>query len=40
MAKRSRKTTSVDGFVAAGLRERRALLGMSQQQLAEIIGMT
>ncbi len=40
MAMRPRNTTSVDNLVAARLRERRVMLGLSQQQLAEIIGVT
>lgn len=36
----ARTVTSVDGFVAARVRERRVMLGVSQQQLAEAIGVT
>ena len=39
MAARPRKATSVDRFVAARVRERRVALGVSQHQLAEIIGV-
>ncbi len=37
---RPRKATSVDSFVATRVRERRVMLGVSQQQLAEMIGVT
>jgi transcriptional regulator with XRE-family HTH domain len=36
----ARTATSVDSFVAARVRERRIMLGVSQQQLAEVIGVT
>ena len=40
MAARPRKATSVDSFVAARVRELRVKLGLSQHQLAEIVGVT
>jgi transcriptional regulator with XRE-family HTH domain len=40
MAMRPRKATSVDSYVAARVRERRVMLGVSQHQLAEVIGVT
>ena len=40
MAARPRKATSVDSFVAARVREFRVKLGLSQHQLAEIVGVT
>ena len=40
MAKRRRKGTSTDHFVAARVRERRVMVGMSQHQLGEILGVT
>ena len=42
MAKRSRgrSTLAIDDHVGARIRERRIMLGLTQQQLAELIGVT
>jgi len=42
MAKRSRgrSTLAIDHHVGARIRERRIMLGLTQQQLAELIGVT
>jgi transcriptional regulator with XRE-family HTH domain len=38
--KKSRSTGAIDDFVGARIRERRTMLGLTQQQLAEMIGVT
>jgi transcriptional regulator with XRE-family HTH domain len=38
--KRGRSTAAIDGHVGARIRERRIMLGLTQQQLAEMIGVT
>jgi transcriptional regulator with XRE-family HTH domain len=38
--KRGRSTVAIDGHVGARIRERRILLGWTQQQFAELIGVT
>src|SRR5258707_6359669 len=38
--KRGRSTAAVDDHVGARIRERRIMLGLTQQQLAEMIGVT
>jgi len=38
--KRGRSTGAVDDFVGGRIRERRIMLGLTQQQLAEMIGVT
>src|SRR6202171_3874472 len=38
--KRGRSTAAVDDHVGARIRERRIMLGLTQQQLAELIGVT
>ena len=38
--KRGRSTASIDDHVGARIRERRIMLGLTQQQLAEMIGVT
>src|SRR2546423_4748439 len=38
--KRGRSTAAVDDHVGARIRERRIMLGLSQQQLAQMIGVT
>src|ERR1700738_2743359 len=38
--KRGRSTAAVDDHVGARMRERRIMLGLTQQQLAELIGVT
>jgi len=40
MAKRGRSTAAIDDHVGSRIRERRILLGLTQQQLAEMIGVT
>src|SRR3984957_8275980 len=40
MQKRGRSTAAVDDHVGARIRERRIILGLTQQQLAELIGVT
>ena len=40
MVMRPSKATSVDSFVAARVRERRVMLGVTQHQLAQIVGVT
>jgi transcriptional regulator with XRE-family HTH domain len=38
--KRGKSTAAIDHHVGARIRERRILLGLTQQQLAEVIGVT
>src|SRR5258708_17084910 len=38
--KRGRSTGAIDDYVGARIRERRIMLGLTQQQLAEMIGVT
>jgi len=38
--KRGRSTGAIDDFVGGRIRERRIMLGLTQQQLAEMIGVT
>jgi len=38
--KRGQSTATIDGRVAGRIRERRIMLGLTQQQLAEMIGVT
>src|SRR6202050_2419774 len=38
--KRGRSTGAIDDFVGSRIRERRIMLGLTQQQLAEMIGVT
>src|ERR1700733_110528 len=38
--KRGRSTGAIDDYVGGRIRERRILLGLTQQQLAEMIGVT
>ena len=38
--KRGRSTVAIDDHVGARIRERRIMLGLTQQQLAEMIGVT
>src|SRR5947199_6467929 len=38
--KRGRSTAAIDDHVGARIRERRIMLGLSQQQLAQLIGVT
>src|SRR5437879_9688309 len=38
--KRGRSTAAIDDHVGARIRERRIMLGLTQQQLAEMIGVT
>jgi transcriptional regulator with XRE-family HTH domain len=38
--KRGRSTAEIDDHVGARIRERRIMLGLTQQQLAELIGVT
>src|SRR3977135_2195403 len=38
--KRGRSTAAIDDHVGACIRERRIMLGLTQQQLAEMIGVT
>jgi integrase len=38
--KRERSTAAIDDHVGARIRERRIMLGLTQQQLAEVIGVT
>src|SRR5436309_15895828 len=38
--KRGRSTAAIDDHVGARIRERRIMLGFSQQQLAQMIGVT
>jgi transcriptional regulator with XRE-family HTH domain len=38
--KKGRSTAAIDGHVGARIRERRIMLGLTQQQLAEMIGVT
>ena len=40
MAKRGRSTAAIDDHVGGRIRERRIMLGLTQQQLAEMIGVT
>jgi transcriptional regulator with XRE-family HTH domain len=40
MVKRERSTAAIDNHVGAQARERRIMLGMTQPQLAELIGIT
>jgi transcriptional regulator with XRE-family HTH domain len=39
-AKRGRSTAAVDLYVGSRIRERRIMLGLTQHQLAELIGVT
>ena len=39
-AKRERSTVAIDDHVGGRIRERRIMLGLTQQQLAEMIGVT
>ena len=39
-AKRGRSTVAIDDHVAGRIRERRIMLGLTQQQLAEMISAT
>ena len=39
-AKRGRSTVAIDDHVGSRIRERRIMLGLTQQQLAEMIGVT
>src|SRR5690349_6573544 len=38
--KRGRSTAAIDDHIGARIRERRIMLGLTQQQLAEMIGVT
>ena len=38
--KRGRSTGAIDDFVGGRIRERRIMLGLTQQQLADLIGVT
>ena len=38
--KRGRSTAAIDDHVGSRIRERRIMLGLTQQQLAEMIGVT
>jgi transcriptional regulator with XRE-family HTH domain len=38
--KRGRSTASIDNHVGGRIRERRIMLGLTQQQLAELVGVT
>ena len=38
--RRGRSTAAIDEHVGARIRERRVMLGLTQQQLAEIVGVT
>ena len=38
--RRGRSTAAIDDHVGARIRERRIMLGLTQQQLAEMIGVT
>src|ERR1041385_7521991 len=38
--KRGRSTAAIDDHVGARIRERRIMLGLTQQQMAELIGVT
>jgi transcriptional regulator with XRE-family HTH domain len=38
--KRGRSTVAIDDHVGGRIRERRIMLGLTQQQLAEMIGVT
>ena len=38
--KRGRSTGAIDDYVGSRIRERRIMLGLTQQQLAEMIGVT
>ena len=38
--KRGRSTAAIDDHVGGRIRERRIMLGLTQQQLAEMIGVT
>src|SRR3954465_348051 len=38
--KRGRSTAAIDDHVGARIRERRIMLGLSQQQMADMIGVT
>src|SRR5207248_6869694 len=38
--KRGRSTAAIDDHVGARIRERRIMLGLTQQQLADLIGVT
>src|SRR3954465_12927869 len=38
--KRGRSTAAIDDHVGARIRERRVMLGLTQQQMAELIGVT
>jgi DNA-binding XRE family transcriptional regulator len=38
--KRGRSTAAADNHIAGRIRERRIMLGLTQQQLAEMIGVT
>ena len=38
--KRGRSTAAIDNHVGGRIRERRIMLGLTQQQLAEMIGVT
>src|SRR5882762_8511128 len=38
--KRGRSTAAIDDHVGKRIRERRVMLGLTQQQLAELIGVT
>jgi transcriptional regulator with XRE-family HTH domain len=40
VSKSTRRTTDIDRALAARVRERRIMLGLTQQQLAELIGVT
>jgi transcriptional regulator with XRE-family HTH domain len=40
MPRRGRSTAAIDDHVGARIRERRVMLGLTQQQLAELIGVT
>src|ERR1700736_405825 len=38
--KRGQSTAAIDNYVGGGVRDRRPMLGLTQQQLAEVIGVT
>ncbi len=40
MSKRSNKTQDIDKHVGAQIRKRRVMMGLTQQQLADLIGVT
>jgi transcriptional regulator with XRE-family HTH domain len=40
MLKRGRSTAAIDNHVGGRIRERRIMLGLTQQQLAELVGVT